>query len=207
MGGNGKCTTCRVRVVEGMENLSKPTPIEQKISEARNWDPTIRLGCQAIVNGDVTIQRLIWSNAEVSMLQKELISERKGGEQPVTILICDMRNFTNITSTQLKFDMVHMLNRFYTILGDPILMNNGIIYQYIGDEIIGLFGTAGGTAEKNCTDAVRAALGMRYALNRLNHFELKKFDTKFEIGIGIHHGEAYLGHAGHPESPAVYRFG
>ena len=46
----------------------------------------------------------------------------------------------------------YSLNRFFTILGDPILMNNGIIYQYAGDEIVGLFGTEGGTAEeKNAT--------------------------------------------------------
>ena len=36
-------------------------------------------------------------------------------------------------------------------------MNNGIIYQYAGDEIIGLFGTSGGDPEKISFDTIRAA--------------------------------------------------
>jgi len=91
-----------------------------------------------------------------------------------------------------------MLNRFYTELGDPILMNNGIIYQYVGDEIIGVFGTVGGTKTKNCTDAIRAAKGMQYALERLNRIELKDFEIKLKIGIGINFGRAFIGHLGHP---------
>ena len=78
-------------------------------------------------------------------------------------------------------------------------MNNGIIYQYVGDEIIGIFGTAGGSRQKNCLDAIRAALGMQYAIERLNRFELKDFETEFEIGVGINFGRAYIGHLGHPK--------
>ena len=91
-----------------------------------------------------------------------------------------------------------MLNRFYTVLGDPILMNNGIIYQYVGDEIVGIFGTSGGTRQKNCLDAVRAALGMQYAIKRLNSLEMKDFGTQLEVGIGINYGKAFVGHLGHP---------
>ena len=91
-----------------------------------------------------------------------------------------------------------MLNKFYTALGEPILMNNGVIYQYIGDEIVGVFGTTGGTAEKNCQDAIRAALGMKYALEMLNKTDLKDLDVKLKSGIGINFGSAYIGHLGHP---------
>ena len=198
-GGNGQCTTCRVRVLEGMKNLSPRSSLENSIAQLRRWDPSIRLACQTFAKGDATIQRLVWSSAEVSKLQMETVQDGVGEERPVTILFCDMRDFTSITARNLAFDMAHMLNRFFTILGDPILMNNGIIYQYVGDEIIGLFGTGGGSEEKNCLDAVRAGLGMIYAVERLNRLELKDFDVTFRIGIGIHHGQAYLGHIGHPK--------
>lgn len=198
-GGNGKCTTCRVRVIDGATNLSPKSVSEKEISYARKWDAGIRLACQAKPTGDVTIQRLVWSSAEISQLQTEIFGESGGEEREIIILCCDLRNFTQITSKNLVFDMVHMLNRFYTLLGDPILVNNGIIYQYVGDEIIGIFGTAGGDTEKNCTDAMRAALGMQYALERLNQFELKDLGNQFDIGIGLHYGKAYLGHMGHPK--------
>ncbi|MEL6254330.1 MAG: adenylate/guanylate cyclase domain-containing protein [Bacteroidota bacterium] len=198
-GGNGKCTTCRVRVLDGMNNLSPKTALEKEIAHKRKWDPGIRLACQAKPKGNVVIQRLVWSSAEISQLQTEFIGDSGGEEREIIILCCDLRNFTEITSQNLVFDMVHMLNRFYTLLGDPILVNNGIIYQYVGDEIVGIFGTAGGDVEKNCTDAIRAALGMQYALERLNQFELKDLGNQFDIGIGIHYGKAYLGHMGHPK--------
>lgn len=198
-GGNGRCTTCRVRIINGLQNVSSRTALEKNAADLRKWDASIRLACQCFINGDVELQRLVWTSAEVNRLQMEVIPDGGAEERAIAILFCDLRNFTRITSQNFAFDMAHMLNRFYTVLGDPILMNNGIIYQYVGDEIIGIFGTAGGSREKNCLDAVRAALGMQYAIERLNRFELKDFDANFQIGVGVNFGRAYIGHLGHPK--------
>ncbi|MEM8906552.1 MAG: adenylate/guanylate cyclase domain-containing protein [Bacteroidota bacterium] len=103
-----------------------------------------------------------------------------------------------MSAVNANFDIAYFLNRFYTVLGDPILINNGIIYQYVGDEIIGIFGTVGGTKQKNCTDALRAAIGMQYALALLNKTELKDFEVELQMGIGINFGRAFIGHLGHP---------
>jgi len=115
------------------------------------------------------------------------------------LLFCDLRNFTKLAEKHSNFDLAHMLNRFFTILGDPILMNNGIIYQYAGDEIIGLFGTGGGEEGKICYDAIRAGMGMLYAVERLNKIELKDFNVEFQIGVGLHFGKAFVGQIGHPK--------
>ncbi|MEM7575034.1 MAG: adenylate/guanylate cyclase domain-containing protein [Bacteroidota bacterium] len=197
-GGHGNCTTCRVRVLDGNQHLSPPSILEETTSRGRKWDPSIRLACQTRPRGDVRLQRLIWSIAEVNQLQKELAPEGRAEERDIAILFCDLRNFTKLSSATLTFDLAYMLNRFYTALGEPILMNNGIIYQYVGDEIVGVFGTQGGSREKNCTDAVRAALGMQYALDHLNKIELKDFQVSLQSGIGINFGTAFLGHLGHP---------
>lgn len=197
-GGNGKCSTCRIRVIEGARNLSARTQSEIDLANQRKWDPTIRLACQCYIKGDVKIQRQIWSSGEVNQLQQETAPEGKAEERPIAILFCDLRNFTSLSEKNSTFDIAYFLNRFYTALGDPILLNNGIIYQYIGDEIVGVFGTAGGTRQKNCMDAIRAAKGMQYALERLNKIELKDFDVKLELGIGINFGLAFVGHLGHP---------
>ena len=197
-GGKGKCTTCRIRILEGQENLSKPTRGERKIASSRQWDPSIRLACQCFAKGNVKIQQLLWLRSQISHLQLEPIKEKKAEERAIAILFCDLRNFTGITANNLSFDMAHMLDRFYTELGEPILRNNGIIYQYVGDEIVGIFGVSGGTKQQNCKDALRAAMGMHYAIERLNNTEFKDFDTNFNIGIGINFGKAYVGYLGHP---------
>lgn len=198
-GGNGLCTTCRIRVIDGHNNLNPRTLKEQEIARVRKWDPSIRLACQCYVKGDISIQRLVWTSSEVNKLQLETVPDGTAEERAIAILFCDIRGFTKMTIQNYSFDVAHILNRFYTVLGDPILINNGIIYQYVGDEIIGLFGVSGGTRDKNCKDAVRAALGMQYAIERLNHFELVDFDVKIKLGIGINFGKAYIGRLGHPK--------
>jgi len=198
-GGNGLCTTCRIRVLSGHNNLNPRTLKEQEIARVRKWDPSIRLACQCYVKGDVDIQRLVWTSSEVNKLQLETVPDGFAEERAIAILFCDIRGFTKMTVENYSFDVAHILNRFYTVLGDPILINNGVIYQYVGDEIVGLFGVSGGMRKKNCIDAVRAALGMQYAIERLNHFELVDFNVNLELGIGINFGKAYIGHLGHPK--------
>ena len=54
-GGGGTCSTCRVKVVVGSENLS---PIgENEI--AYDLGPDVRLACQAHVEGDVGVRVLV----------------------------------------------------------------------------------------------------------------------------------------------------
>lgn len=197
-GGHGMCTTCRIRIVDGVDNVSKPSKAEKKMAAERQWDSSIRLGCQVnLQGGPVSIERLIWTNAETANLQLETIKLGTGEEKEMAFLFCDMRNYTQIAEAQSNFDLAFILNRFFTALGDPVYMNNGIIYQYAGDEIIALFGVGGGTPEKICMDAVRAGMGMLTTLEMLNKWEFRDFITPLKIGVGIHFGKSYIGNIGH----------
>ncbi|PQB05864.1 adenylate/guanylate cyclase domain-containing protein [Aureitalea marina] len=198
-GGHGMCTTCRIRILDGHGNINPRTFKEKEIARSRKWDPSIRLACQCHIQGNVTIQRLVWTSSEINKLQLETVPEGNPEERAVAILFCDIRGFTKLTTEHSSFDVAHILNRFYTVLGEPILLNNGIIYQYVGDEVIGIFGVSGGLRDKNCRDALRAALGMQYAVERLNRIELVDFDVRLRMGIGINFGRAYIGHLGHPK--------
>jgi len=52
-GGYGQCGTCLVEVVEGQENLSERTPVEQQKLKKR--PDTYRLSCQTLVNGPISV--------------------------------------------------------------------------------------------------------------------------------------------------------
>ena len=60
-GGNGICSTCRVEVVAGRENLSPINP--QEI--AYELGETCRLGCQARVNGNVGVRVLMIARVQL----------------------------------------------------------------------------------------------------------------------------------------------
>ena len=53
-GGYGQCGTCIVEIVEGMENLSPRTKVEEQKLKKR--PPSYRLACQTLVNGPVTVR-------------------------------------------------------------------------------------------------------------------------------------------------------
>ncbi len=52
-GGYGQCGTCIVQVVEGMENLSPRTQVENW--KLRKKPQNYRLACQALVNGPIRV--------------------------------------------------------------------------------------------------------------------------------------------------------
>ncbi len=198
-GGHGRCTTCRVRIRDGIQNVSARTPREVEVADALRWDGFTRLACQTRVSGDVTLERLVTSPADVSSLQVEEASIGPSEERTLAVLFCDIRDFTPFVDAHLAYDVVHILNRFFKAVGDAILINNGVIYQYVGDQIVGLFGVGGDPPEKSCLDTIRAGLGMLAALNDLNSELSDEFGTTLEIGIGAHFGPLIVGMMGHPD--------
>lgn len=51
----GHCATCAIKVVDGMENLSRPTKEEKETLSKKGLSDNYRLACQCVVLGDVTI--------------------------------------------------------------------------------------------------------------------------------------------------------
>lgn len=66
-GGSCACTTCHVIVKEGEENLSPMEDDEaDRLDMAAGLTLHSRLGCQAVVNGDVVVEIPDWNRNYVS---------------------------------------------------------------------------------------------------------------------------------------------
>jgi 2Fe-2S ferredoxin len=55
-GGKGRCTTCAMKVIEGIENLTPPTVFEQQQQTLGRLRPQERLACQCKMLGNITIE-------------------------------------------------------------------------------------------------------------------------------------------------------
>ena len=56
-GGNASCSTCRIRVLKGHENLSEMENDEAQVLDAFDLKTPHRLGCQALVlKGEVEVE-------------------------------------------------------------------------------------------------------------------------------------------------------
>lgn len=66
-GGSCACTTCHVVVKDGDANLSEMDDDElDRVEQAADYQLHSRLGCQAVVNGDVTVNIPEWNRNYVS---------------------------------------------------------------------------------------------------------------------------------------------
>src|SRR5438067_1030577 len=62
-GGRARCTTCRVRVVEGLASLPPPGRAERQAPSRVEAPPNVRLACQPRPRSDVTIVPLLPASA------------------------------------------------------------------------------------------------------------------------------------------------
>lgn len=59
-GGEGVCTKCLIKVIEGKENLSPPNETENDLREIHDFPKNERISCQTQVLGDITIDTTYW---------------------------------------------------------------------------------------------------------------------------------------------------
>lgn len=58
--GDAVCAKCRIKVLQGGENLSAPGPDEAFLLEREELGADIRISCQCKVLGDVSVDAPYW---------------------------------------------------------------------------------------------------------------------------------------------------
>lgn len=58
--GDGVCGKCRVTVLEGEQNLTPPTDLEEGLKERFHLKKTERISCQCQVLGDIKVTTTYW---------------------------------------------------------------------------------------------------------------------------------------------------
>lgn len=195
-GGNAKCSTCRVIILNNHENVLPPNYLETELGRKKGFESNIRLACQTKVRGPVKLRRLVLDESDVRLTAAD--KNTTGRVQKIAIMFTDIRNFTGFSENNLCYDIVHILNRYFFVMGRVINDYDGYIDKYMGDGIMAMFGLECDSPETACESAVRAGLEMFKALDELNKYLGNYFDTNFKIGVGIHFGEVIVGELGHP---------
>jgi len=197
-GGNARCSTCRVLVLEGMEHCSEPTWKETRIVKKLGFSPSFRLACQTVVTGQVSVRRLVLDPADVTLTDARQQPVPIGDEKDVAILFCDIRSFTPLAESLLPYDVIHLLNRFHYDMAQCIEAQGGIVSVTMGDGLMAIFGHGEdpGPPAAQPLRAVRAALAMLDAIDARKDELERLYGRAFDIGIGLHFGKAVVGYMG-----------
>lgn len=75
-----------------------------------------------------------------------------------------------------------------------VTKNQGIVYNFMGDGLIALFGVSSSSEHDHRLNAVNCAISMLEALKKFNQDFGKEIDHESEIGIGISTGEGLVWH-------------
>ncbi|SMC94280.1 Adenylate cyclase, class 3 [Desulfocicer vacuolatum DSM 3385] len=113
----------------------------------------------------------------------------------VTILNIDIRNFSKLSNSIGPQKTVFALNHFFSIMGEIIFSNHGIVDKYLGDGFLALFGAPLATIS-DADNAVFAAVEMKKALGDINTYLREKIGVTLNTGISIHTGEVVVGNIG-----------
>jgi adenylate cyclase len=193
-GGRARCSTCRVRVTEGLAALPPASETELQVLARVGAPANVRLACQARPMGDVAISTLL--PAQGGTAQGAALDRYHWGvEQEVTILFCDLRGFTRMSEGKLPFDVVFLLNQFLGRMAETIEDTGGFVDKFMGDGIMAIFGMGTDRAQ-GARQALAAARAMGGVLSGLNQSLHEDLDRPLSMGIGIHTGHAILGRIG-----------
>jgi len=194
-GGRARCSTCRVRVLHGMDTLKPADMAETTVLTRIRADEDTRLACQMRPQENISVQPLVPAREIGTAPERARDAYHWGVEQPVAILFADIRKFTTLSENQLPFDIVHLLNRYCGLMASSIEAHGGYVDKFIGDGVMAIFGISTGI-KPGCEAALRAAADMGEALNELNAEFAESLDAPLRIGIGVHAGPAILGRIG-----------
>src|SRR5947208_1704746 len=118
-----------------------------------------------------------------------------GEGREVTLLLCDVRNFTSISERLAPEEVVSLLNAFYTLMIDTTFKHDGTLDKFLGDGVMAVFG-APIYHPDHALRAVRTALAMQAGIRELSARRAAEGKPPLKIGIGVNAGSAVAGNVG-----------
>jgi len=197
-GGRARCTTCRVRVGEGLAQLGLPSNLERMALMRIDAPPNVRLACQTRPRHNVSVAPLLPPGADPALARRP--GAPQGRERPVVAMFVDLRESTKLCESRLPYDAVFVMNQFFAEMHDALRATNGYYAQFRGDGLMALYGLQSDLPQA-CRDALRGAAEMQARIERLSASLADELAEPMRIGIGLHAGVAIVGTLGPPAEP------
>lgn len=117
------------------------------------------------------------------------------GKRKITVLFTDINGFSGECEKRTSAEILDMLNAYFQEMNEIIFRYQGTIKQFVGDEIMAMYGAPTVHPEPEVA-AVETALAMITRLNELRERDPGRKRGFYEIKIGIHAGPVILGNVG-----------
>ncbi|MFO0952936.1 MAG: adenylate/guanylate cyclase domain-containing protein [Isosphaeraceae bacterium] len=119
----------------------------------------------------------------------------KGQDREVSLIFADIRGFSGISELIGPAKTMAWIYDVMGVFSDCVLAHSGVLVDYIGDEIIAMWG-APKTEPAHARLACRAALDMLAKLPEINEKWRPILGKEVDLGIGVNTGTAQVGNTG-----------
>ncbi len=145
-----------------------------------------------------TFGRYISKEVVDGFLSGKLSLELGGERKEMSVLMSDIRDFTELSEKLPPEEVVRLLNRYLTEMVHVITTHGGTVDKFIGDAILAVFGWPL-YRQDHVAMAVDAGLSMQEKLAELNASFAREGKPPLKMGIAIHTGVAVAGNIGSQE--------
>jgi adenylate cyclase len=204
-GGRGRCTTCRILVTKGLDQLAAPADLEAKALARIEASPGMRLACQIRPTADISVMPLLAADAGAA--DGSVRGGLEGSERLITVVFVDLRGSTTLGEARLPYDVLFILNQFFYEMTKALTDTSGHYSQFTGDGLMALYGLYATDPKTGAAEAIRGAREMLQRLEQLNYQMRNDLREPLRIGIGIHYSEAIVGAMGPPRSQIITAIG
>jgi class 3 adenylate cyclase len=118
-----------------------------------------------------------------------------GTKRIVTVLMSDLRGYTRFAEQGAPEEVMEILNGYLARMAEVVIAHGGTINEFIGDAIFAVYGAPVAHPD-HAERAAATALAMQEALVGINVEHARRGLPAFEMGIGLHTGEAVVGNIG-----------
>ncbi len=121
--------------------------------------------------------------------------DAQGELRELTIMFCDMHQFTRITERLEPHQLPGWLNQYFSVVSSIVEQHGGTVDKYMGDSVMAFWG-APGHSDTHAQDALAAGVEILAAVDELSARVVAEGLPAIRIGIGIATGRANVGNLG-----------
>src|SRR5262249_44488912 len=180
-GGRGRCSTCRVRVIEGGDALAAPNAVERATLARIDAASDVRLACQIRPETDLTVEPLVAAALPADRVADRFTAAAEGGaEIPIAAMFVDLRQSTRLASGRLPYDALFLFDRYIQAVTGPIHDHGGNVTSIAGDGVMSMFGAEAGVSQA-AAHALKAAAAIWDRVEALNRDLAPELDAPLRV--------------------------
>ena len=119
----------------------------------------------------------------------------EGENRVVSVLFCDIRDFTDYSEHHSPQEVVAMLNKFLPLVVQAAQKHGGMVNKFGGDSTLIIYG-APHELDDSAYHAILTAVDIQLGLKSLNQHLTSKGEAPLRVGVGINTGSALAGAVG-----------